>query len=77
MGRAQRPTSSAENTMSASTIELAYQLARSGGVMDFGALKLRLKADGCRAVDALLAPRGLQAHLQAICSATFKAAEDR
>ena len=60
--------------MTASTIEQAYELARSGGVSDLAALKLRLKADGYRAVDALLAPRGIQSHLQAICSASFKAA---
>jgi hypothetical protein len=54
-----------------STIERAYALARSGNVPDFARLKLRLKADGCRAVDALLAPRALRGHLEAICAATF------
>jgi hypothetical protein len=57
--------------MTPSTIEQAYELARSGAVSDLAALKLRLKADGCRAVDALLAPRSIQAHLQAICSAAY------
>jgi hypothetical protein len=59
--------------MTTSTIERAYQLARSGHVPDFAQLKLRLKADGCRAVDALLAPRTIRGHLEAICAATFQA----
>lgn len=59
----------------ASTIERAYELARSGHVPDLARLKQRLKADGCRAVDALLAPRAVRGHLEAICAATFKAAE--
>ena len=58
--------------MTLSTIEQAYELARSGQVPDLAGLKRRLKADGYRAVDALLAPRGIQAHLQAICSASFR-----
>jgi hypothetical protein len=58
--------------MTISTIERAYQLARSGQARDLASLKRRLKADGCRAVDALLAPRSLSGHLEAICSATFK-----
>ena len=52
-----------------STVERAYQLARAGEVADFDALKSRLKADGFRAVDALLSPRSIQRHLQAICAA--------
>jgi hypothetical protein len=59
--------------MTTSTIERAYQLARSGRVPDLARLKQRLEADGCRAVDALLAPRGIRGHLEAICAATFKA----
>jgi hypothetical protein len=39
---------------------------------DFATLKQQLKADGCRAVDALLAPRTIRGHLEAICTATFK-----
>lgn len=58
--------------MSPSTIERAFQLARSGQVADLPSLKRRLKSDGCRAVDALLAPRTLSGHLEAICAATFK-----
>ena len=58
--------------MTASTIERAYQLARAGKAADVAALKLQLKADGCRAVDALLAPRGIRGHLDAICTASFK-----
>ena len=60
--------------MTPSTIEQAYELARSGRVSDLAALKAQLKAADCRAVDALLAPRSIQAHLQAICAASFKAA---
>jgi len=55
-----------------STVERAYALARSGRVPDFARLKLRLKADGCRAVDALLASRSIRGHLEAICAASFK-----
>ncbi|MFL5298512.1 MAG: hypothetical protein ACJ798_19205 [Phenylobacterium sp.] len=58
--------------MTLSTIERAYQLARYGEAPDLASLKRRLKADGCRAVDALLAPRSIAGHLQAICSAAFK-----
>ncbi|HEX6858770.1 MAG TPA: hypothetical protein VF138_01020 [Caulobacteraceae bacterium] len=55
--------------MTLSTIERAYKLARSGEAPDLASLKERLKADGCRAVDALLAPRSVGDHLQAICAA--------
>jgi len=58
--------------MTMSTLERAYALARSGECSDFNALKTRLKADGCRAVDALLAARTLRGHLTAICAATSK-----
>jgi hypothetical protein len=58
--------------MTLSTIERAFALARSGQVPDFRSLKLRLKSDGCRAVDSLLAPRTLSGHLEAICAAAFK-----
>lgn len=58
--------------MTLSTIERAFALARSGQVPDLPSLKRRLKSDGCRAVDALLAPRNLSSHLEAICAATFK-----
>lgn len=59
--------------MTTSTIERAYQLARAGKAADLAALKRKLKADGCRAVDTLLAPRGIRGHLEAICAANFKA----
>ena len=55
--------------MTLCTIKRAYEMARSGDVPDVASLKLRLKADGFRAVDALLAPRTLRGHLQAICVA--------
>ncbi len=58
--------------MTTSTIERAYQLARAGKAPDVTALKLQLKADGCRAVDALLSPRGIRQHLEAICAANFR-----
>jgi hypothetical protein len=58
--------------MTMSTLERAYFLARAGECGDVAKLKDRLKADGCRAVDALLAPRSVREHLAAICAATFK-----
>jgi len=61
--------------MTDSTIERAYELARSGHVPNLARLKERLKADGCRAVDALLAPRAIRGHLEAICAATYPANE--
>lgn len=60
--------------MTQSTIERAYELARAGCAPNVAGLKARLKADGCRAVDALLAPRSIRAHLDAICAATYAAA---
>lgn len=60
--------------MTLSTIERAYKMARSGDVPDLAALTSRLKSDGCRAVDALLAPRTLRGHLQAICLAASSGA---
>jgi hypothetical protein len=59
--------------MTPSTIERAFQLARSGEVADLASLKRRLTAEGCRAVDTMLAPRALSGRLAAICAATFKA----
>jgi hypothetical protein len=61
--------------MTPSTIERAYQLARSGEAPDFATLKRRLQSEGCRAVDALLAQRSLRSHLEAICAAAFKPAD--
>ncbi len=55
-----------------STVQRAYALARSGHFRDVDVLKDRLKAEGCRAVDALLAARSIRKHLEAICAATFK-----
>lgn len=54
------------------TVQRAYALARSGQFRDVEVLKARLKADGFRAVDALLAARSIRKHLEAICAATFK-----
>jgi len=59
--------------MTPSTIERAYELARAGKIPDVATLKRRLKADGCHAVDALLAPRNISRHLAAICAATYRA----
>jgi len=59
--------------MTQSTIERAYALARAGRVPTVARLKDCLKAEGCRAVDALLAPRGIRSHLEAICAATYRA----
>ena len=58
--------------MSTSTVERAYALARSGKYANIKALKEKLKAENCRAVDALLAPRSISGHLSAICAATFQ-----
>ena len=56
--------------MTDSTVERAYALARSGQYGNLETLKERLKADGCRAVDALLSARSIRGHLSAICAAT-------
>jgi hypothetical protein len=58
--------------MTMSTLERAYALARSGQCPNLAGLKDRLKADGCRAVDSILAARSIRGHLEAICAATFK-----
>lgn len=58
-----------------STVERAYALARSGQIRDINTLKDRLKAEGFRAVDALLAARSIRGHLEAICAACFQPAE--
>lgn len=58
--------------MTMQTVERAYALARSGQFRDFNKLKDQLKADGCRAVDALLAARSIRGHLEAICAAAYK-----
>jgi hypothetical protein len=58
--------------MTQSTIERAYALARSGRYPSLVRLKQQLNAEGCRAVDALLAPRSVRGHLEAICAAAFK-----
>lgn len=55
-----------------STVQRAYALARSGHFKDVDVLKDRLKTEGCRAVDALLAARSIRKHLEAICAATYK-----
>ncbi|HEY9218808.1 MAG TPA: hypothetical protein VIO94_12205 [Phenylobacterium sp.] len=60
--------------MSPSTVEHAYTLARTGRFRDLDSLKNQLKADGCRAVDALLAGRSIRGHLQAICAAASEPA---
>jgi hypothetical protein len=59
--------------MTQSTIERAYALARSGRYANLGAIKQQLNDEGRRAVDALLAPRSVKGHLEAICAATYKA----
>ena len=56
-----------------STVQRAYALARTGQFTDLAAVKVRLKADGCRAVDTLLASASIRRHLEAICAATSKA----
>lgn len=61
--------------MTMSTVERAYALARTGKFANLTQLKARLKEDGCRAVDTLLAARSVSGHLQAICAAAYKAPE--
>lgn len=61
--------------MTDSTLERAYALARAGEVRDLAALKARLKADGCHAVDVLLASRNVRGHLEAICAAALRKGE--
>jgi hypothetical protein len=56
-----------------STVERAYELARSGKFASLNEIKDRLKADGFRAVDVLLSSRSMQGHLRAICAATYRA----
>jgi hypothetical protein len=58
--------------MSRSTIERAFELARSGEISDVAHLKRRLKAERCRAVEALLAPRNIKRYLEALCLAAAK-----
>lgn len=60
-----------------SAVERAYELARSGEFAQLSEIKERLKAEGCRAVDAQLAGRAIQGHLRAICSATYKRPQDQ
>ncbi len=55
------------------TVTRAYALARSGKYANFEDIKTQLKADGFRAVDALLAARSIKSHLQAICAAASDA----
>jgi hypothetical protein len=62
--------------MAKSTIERAYELARSGTIPDLPSLKLRLEADGYRAIEPLLAPQGIRGHLRAICAATYRPTVD-
>jgi hypothetical protein len=59
--------------MTQSTIERAFALARTGGYATLAQLQLRLKEDGCRAVESLLSPRSIRNHLEAICAASSKA----
>jgi hypothetical protein len=59
--------------MTQSTIERAYALARTGKYATLAQLHARLEADGCRAVQALLSPRSIRSHLEAICAASSKA----
>ena len=60
--------------MTLSTIEHAFELARSGRFPTVAKLQAQLHQDGCRAVDALLAPRGIRGHLESICSASTRLA---
>ncbi|HVI32261.1 hypothetical protein [Phenylobacterium sp.] len=59
--------------MTLSTIERAYALARTGRYANVAQLQRQLNEDGCRAVEALLSPRNIKSHLEAICAASSKA----
>lgn len=56
-----------------STVQRAYALARTGQFSDLASVKVQLKEEGCRAVDALLSSASIRRHLEAICAATSKA----
>lgn len=62
--------------MTLSTIERAYALARTGRFANVAQLQRQLTEDGCRAVEALLSPRSIRSHLQAICAAASKGAAE-
>ncbi len=62
--------------MTTSTVERAYALARSGQFRNFAELRVRLDAEGCRAIDTLLAGRSIRGHLDAICAAAFNIAPE-
>lgn len=55
-----------------STIERAYALARTGEYATVVQVQKQLRVDGHRAVDALLAPRSIRGHLDAICAASAR-----
>lgn len=61
--------------MTLSTIERAYALARTGRYANLAQLQRQLNEDGCRAVEALLSPRNIKSHLEAICAASSKGAD--
>ena len=62
------------NPMTLSTIERAFALARTGRYPTLAKLQQKLREDGCRAVDSLLAPRAIRGHLEAICAASVRLA---
>jgi hypothetical protein len=62
--------------MTLSTIERAFALARTGRYTTLTQLQTQLRDDGCRAVEALLAPRAIKNHLEAICAASSKSPQD-
>ncbi len=72
-GESRPPFSYADQIiMTLSTIERAYALARTGRYANLAQLRRQLNEDGCRAVDALLSPRNIKSHLEAICAASSK-----
>lgn len=54
------------------TLEMAYELARSGRYATVADVQARLKEEGCHAVDTLLAARSIRSHLAAICAASTR-----
>ena len=52
-----------------STVERAYQLARSGQCPTLGDIKIRLRAEGCPQISAHLAGQKIRRALQELCTA--------
>jgi hypothetical protein len=58
-----------------STLERAYELARSGTVANVDGIRAQLKREGHEAVDAHLLGPAIRRHLRDLCLAANKPAE--